>query len=130
VANELPAVLGVVGAGTMGSGIAQLGAAAGIETRLHDPDEAALEKGIAALAKGLAKLAEKGRLDGDPDEAAARVTAAPSLEDLAGCDLVIEAAPEDLEVKRRLFASLAEVCGPEAILATNTSSLSVTAVAA
>jgi len=129
VANELPSVLGVVGAGTMGSGIAQLGAAAGIETRLHDPDEAALQKGIAALAKGLAKLAEKGRLDGNPDEAAARVTAAPSLDDLAGCDLVIEAAPERPDLKRQLFSELSKICGEDTVLATNTSSIPVTSLA-
>src|SRR5680860_583466 len=127
--SALPSVIGVVGAGTMGSGIAQLGAAAGIETRLHDPDEAALEKGIAALGKGLAKLAEKGRLDGDPDEAAARVTAAASLDDLAGCELVIEAAPERPDLKRELFSELSGICGEDAVLATNTSSIPVTSLA-
>ena len=129
MAGELPSVLGVVGAGTMGSGIAQLGAAAGIETRLHDPDQAALEKGMAALGKGLAKLAEKGRLDGDPDEAAGRVTQAASLNDLAGCELVIEAAPERPDLKRELFSELSRICGEEAVLATNTSSIPVTSLA-
>ena len=122
-------MLGVVGAGTMGSGIAQLAAAAGIETRLHDPDGAALDQGIGALAKGLAKLAEKGRLDGDPDEAAARVTTSASLEDLAGCDLVIEAAPERADLKRDLFSELSKICGEDAVLATNTSSIPVTSLA-
>ena len=129
VAGALPSVLGVVGAGTMGAGIAQLGAAAGIETRLHDPDADALERGVASLRQGLAKLQEKGRLDGNADEAAARVTATASLDDLAGCDLVIEAAPERPDLKRELFARLSDICGDEAVLATNTSSIPVTSLA-
>jgi len=123
--------VGVVGAGTMGAGIAQVAALGGYETRLHDPVAEALDAGIERLRGALGKGAERGRWS--EDEAAAaleRVAPAPSVADLAGCDLVVEAAPEDLELKRELFAALAEVCGPEAILATNTSSLPVTAIAA
>ncbi len=124
--------VGVVGAGTMGSGIAQIAALGGYETRLHDPVPAALEAGIERLRGALEKGAAKGLWgEEDADAANARVGAAPSLGDLAGCDLVVEAAPEDLELKRKLFASLAaNVGGPEAILATNTSSLPVTEIAA
>jgi 3-hydroxybutyryl-CoA dehydrogenase len=124
----LPSVLGVVGAGTMGAGIAQLGAAAGIETRLHDPLPEALEKGLVGARRGLAKFAEKGRLD-DLDGATARLTTVPELAGLAGCELVIEAAPERPDLKRDLFAALSDVCGPETVLATNTSSIPVTSLA-
>jgi 3-hydroxybutyryl-CoA dehydrogenase len=123
--------VGVVGAGTMGAGIAQIAALGGYETRLHDPVSAALESGIERLHASLTKGAQKGRWSEDEAEAAsARSGAAASLGDLAECDLVVEAAPEDLELKRELFASLAEACGPDAILASNTSSLPVTAIAA
>jgi 3-hydroxybutyryl-CoA dehydrogenase len=122
--------IGVVGAGTMGAGIAQIAALGGYETRLHDPIPAALETGIERLQGALAKGGAKGLWgEQDADEASGRVGAAPSLDDLGECDLVVEAAPEDLALKRELFAALAEVCGPETILASNTSSLPVTAIA-
>ncbi len=123
--------VGVVGAGTMGAGIAQIAALGGYETRLHDPIPAALETGIERLHASLTKGAQKGRWsEAEAEAASARSGAAASLGDLAECDLVVEAAPEDLELKRELFAALAEACGPEAILASNTSSLPVTAIAA
>jgi 3-hydroxybutyryl-CoA dehydrogenase len=122
--------IGVVGAGTMGAGIAQIAALSGYETRLHDPIAAALETGIRRLHQALAKGASKGMWsERDANEASTRVGAAASLGDLGECDLVIEAAPEDLELKRELFAALADACGPDAILASNTSSLPVTAIA-
>jgi 3-hydroxybutyryl-CoA dehydrogenase len=123
--------IGVVGAGTMGAGIAQIAALGGFETRLHDPIREALDTGIGRLHRALAKGAGKGLWsEADADAASGRVGAAPSLDDLCECDLVIEAAPEDLELKRGLFASLAGVCGEGAILASNTSSLPITAIAA
>ena len=123
-------IVGVVGAGTMGAGIAQLACAAGMEARLHDPVAEALEKGVASVRRGLAKFEEKGRLGpGEADTAAARLRTAGDIADLAGCDLVIEAAPERAELKRELFARLSEVCGPETVLATNTSSIPVTSLA-
>ncbi|HET9163490.1 MAG TPA: 3-hydroxyacyl-CoA dehydrogenase NAD-binding domain-containing protein [Solirubrobacterales bacterium] len=123
--------VGVVGAGTMGAGIAQIAALGGYETRLHDPVPAALEAGVERLHASLTKGAQKGRWSEDEAESAsARIGAAASLADLAECDLVVEAAPEDLELKRKLFSSLAETCGPKAILASNTSSLPVSAIAA
>ena len=123
--------VGIVGAGTMGSGIAQIACLGGYKTRLHDPVPEALDAGVERMRAALAKGAERGRWsEAEAEAASGRLTPAPSLGDLAGCDLVVEAAPESLELKRELFAALAEACGPEAILATNTSSLPVTEIAA
>jgi 3-hydroxybutyryl-CoA dehydrogenase len=120
----------VVGAGTMGSGIAQVAALGGFETYLHDPFPEALERGLERAREAIRKGAERGRWPRDRAESAVdRLHPAPELEDLGGCELVIEAAPEDAELKRGLFAALSAACGPEAILATNTSSLPVTALA-
>jgi 3-hydroxybutyryl-CoA dehydrogenase len=123
--------LGVVGAGTMGAGIAQVACLGGFETCLHDPLPAALESGVERLREGLRAGAGGGRWS-EADAAAARERLRPCapIEDLVGCGLVVEAAPEELGLKRQLFGRLAEVCGPDAVLATNTSSLSVTAIAA
>jgi 3-hydroxybutyryl-CoA dehydrogenase len=121
-----PVVLGVVGAGTMGSGIAQLGCAAGLRTVLHDPDPDALTRGMEAVNAGLAKWVDKGRA---PSSAGDLLGQAAALEELAGCGLVIEAAPERPDLKRDLFARLSEICAEEAVLATNTSSIPVTSLA-
>jgi len=118
--------LGVVGAGTMGAGIAQLGAAAGMRTLLHDPMPEALERGLASARGGLAKWAEKGRVGAD---AAELLEPAPALDDLAPSELVIEAAPEQPDLKRDLFGALSMVCGDDVVLATNTSSIPVTSLA-
>lgn len=123
--------IGVVGAGTMGAGIAQLAAQTGAETVLHDPVEGALDAGLAGIERAWARMMEKGRLDAaGRDAARGRLTLAPQLGALAGCALVIEAAPERLALKRELFAAVAAVVGADAVLATNTSSLSVTEIAA
>jgi 3-hydroxybutyryl-CoA dehydrogenase len=123
--------IGVVGAGTMGAGIAQVAALGGYETRLYDPIPVALESGLEKLNAALRKGASKGMWsETDADTASGRAGGAHSLADLAECDLVVEAAPEDLALKRELFAALAEACGPRTILASNTSSLPITAIAA
>ncbi len=123
--------IGVVGAGTMGAGIAQLASLGGFETFLHDPVPEALGSAPDRLRSALEKGTERGRWSAEEAEAAReRLEPAAEIADLAGCDLVIEAAPEDLALKRELFAELADICGPETLLATNTSSLSVTAIAA
>jgi 3-hydroxybutyryl-CoA dehydrogenase len=115
----------------MGSGIAQLACLGRFDTYLHDPVPDALQRGADELRRALARGAERGRWTASAAEAAAaRLRPASRLEEIAPCELVIEAAPEDLELKRSLFAKLAALCGPDAILATNTSSLSVTAIAA
>jgi 3-hydroxybutyryl-CoA dehydrogenase len=108
----------------MGAGIAQLGVGAGMRTLLHDPVPEALEKGADQVRKGLAKWEERGR-EVDPG----LLATCPELEDLAPCDLVIEAAPERPDLKRELFERLSEVCGAETVLATNTSSIPVTSLA-
>ena len=125
-----PSVIGIAGAGTMGAGIAQLACQAGARTLLHDPDPAALERGLQRIFESLRRSAARGRLTKDQAaQAQARLEAAGSLEELAPCELVIEAAPERLEVKRELFARLSAVVSPECVLASNTSSLLVTALA-
>ena len=124
-------VVGVVGAGTMGSGIAQLGCLSGARTLLHDPFPEALEKGMERIRGHLERGAERGRWSSEEASAAAgRLEAAGALEDLAPCELVIEAAPEKLELKQQLFGTLSEgIVSEDCVLATNTSSLLVTAVA-
>jgi 3-hydroxybutyryl-CoA dehydrogenase len=127
----VPRVIGVVGAGTMGAGIAQLAAQAGARTLLYDALPDALERGLAAAAAGLERLAQRGRLEpAEAERARSRLEPVAELEALGECELVIEAAPERLELKRELFASLARVVAPDCVLATNTSSLSVTEIAA
>ena len=119
-------ILGVVGAGTMGAGIAQLGCAAGFRTLLHDPLPEALDAGERRVRDGLGRWAAKGRVGPD---AAGLLEPARSLEDLADCDLVIEAAPERPDLKRELFAALSAACRDDVVLATNTSSIPVTSLA-
>ena len=127
----MSAPIGVAGAGTMGAGIAQLACLAGFETLLHDPDPKALERGCEKLRAGLERGVERGRCsEGEAARAAACLVAVAGLDELAPCGLVIEAAPEDLALKRGLFARLESACAPAAVLATNTSSLPVTEIAA
>lgn len=123
-------VVGVVGAGTMGAGIAQLAAqAAGADTLLFDPVDGATDAAMQRIADTLERGVGRGRWSADEAGAArARLRAAPVIEDLAVCDLVVEAAPEQLEVKHELMARLAEVT--PAVLASNTSSIPITAIAA
>ncbi len=122
--------VGVVGAGTMGSGIAQVAALGGYETVIYDVSLELAEGGAATLRQALDKGASRGRWSADEAKAAsARVETTAELAGLVGCELVIEAAPERLELKRDLFTKLAGVLGPEAVLASNTSSLRVTDIA-
>ena len=129
--SEAPGTIGVAGAGTMGAGIAQLAALSGARTLLHDPIPEALERGLAEIKSRLERGAERGRLSQEQaEQAAQRLEAAPALERLAPSELVIEAAPERLELKRQLFERLSnEIVAADCVLATNTSSLLVTAVA-
>jgi 3-hydroxybutyryl-CoA dehydrogenase len=115
----------------MGAGIAQLAALAGYETLLHDPQPEALERGVQRLRSDLDRGAERDRWSAADAEAAKdRVRPAATFEDLGRAGFVVEAAPEDLALKRVLFSALEEACGHEAVLATNTSSLPVSAIAA
>jgi 3-hydroxybutyryl-CoA dehydrogenase len=123
--------VGVVGAGTMGAGIAQIAALGGYETFLYEIDEKQLERGLEIVRNGMRRGAERGRWsESDAEDALERIRTDTLIELLRDCELVIEAAPEDLDLKRNLFERLASTCGPETALATNTSSLSVTAIAA
>lgn len=126
-----PGVIGVIGAGTMGSGIAQLAARSGARTLLYDPVAEALQRGAERARAGLAKEASKGRLSGEQaQEAAERLQTVANLEGLAPCELVIEAAPERLEVKHDLYRRLSDIVSGDCVLASNTSSLPITAIAA
>jgi 3-hydroxybutyryl-CoA dehydrogenase len=123
--------IGVLGAGTMGAGIAQLACqAAQARTLLHDPVPEALQRGMEAIEGHLARGVERDRLtEGQASEALERLEPASDLDALAPCDLVIEAAPESLELKHGLYESLSRIVGQDCVLATNTSSLPVTAIA-
>jgi 3-hydroxybutyryl-CoA dehydrogenase len=123
--------VGVVGLGTMGAGIAQVCVQAGVETVGREVSEELGERARAQVEHYLGRGVEKGRLSGEEkEEALARLTTTTDLGELGDCDLVIEAIVEDLDAKRGLFQELDGVVGSDAVLATNTSALSVTAVAA
>ncbi|MBX3659421.1 MAG: 3-hydroxyacyl-CoA dehydrogenase [Ramlibacter sp.] len=123
--------IGIVGAGAMGRGIAQIAAQSGSAVLLFDTQPDAVSKAQAAVGSQWDKLQEKGRMaPADVQAAKARLQAAGSLGALAGCDLVVEAIVERLDVKKAVFAELEGIVGETAVLATNTSSLSVTAIAA
>jgi 3-hydroxybutyryl-CoA dehydrogenase len=128
--TDAPKRLGVIGAGTMGAGIAQLGVLAGMDTLLHDPIEDALDHGVAQLEQNLKKGAERGRWSSDDAAAAAeRLRPVRSVRELGDRELIIEAAPEKLDLKRELFEKLSDECDPGTVLATNTSSIPVTQLA-
>jgi 3-hydroxybutyryl-CoA dehydrogenase len=121
----------VVGAGTMGNGIAQTFAGAGAEVVLIDVAEPALKKGLATIEKSLGKLAEKGRMSADDAQATvARVKASTTLQDARAAELVVEAVVEKAEVKRAVFRELDALAPAATILATNSSSISITEIGA
>ncbi|WP_176548347.1 3-hydroxyacyl-CoA dehydrogenase family protein [Natrinema sp. CBA1119] len=122
--------VGVVGAGTMGSGIAQVTAAADYDVVMRDIEQEYVESGFETIEESLGRLVSRDRLTEDEaDDIRDRITGTTVLEDLADCDIVIEAALEDLAVKRDIFADLDSVCRDDAVLATNTSTLSITSIA-
>ena len=123
--------VGVLGCGLMGSGIAQVAAAAGYATTVRDVAPPILDKAKAGIEKSLAKFVEKGKLQAaDRDAALQRLTFTTTVADLKACDIVIEAVTEDLEVKNALWKELDALCGPATIFASNTSSLTIAAMAA
>lgn len=122
-------VAAVAGAGTMGRGIAQVLAQCGVRTLLYDAQPGAAQRGLDAISQALARLAEKGRLK-NPQEIAGRIEVVPALQAFAPCQVVVEAIVEDLAAKRALFSALEAIVDERCILASNTSSLSVTAMAA
>ena len=122
--------LGVIGTGAMGSGIIEVAAKAGVTVIARDINAAAVEAGQGKVEGSMAKAVERGKLDeAARDTAVANITWTTDLADLAPCDLVIEAAPENLELKKEIFAELDSILGPDAIIATNTSSYPIIEVA-
>ena len=123
--------IAVLGAGTMGAGIAQVAAQGGFPTLLYDIKQEFIDAGMGRIKSFLAGSRERGRLSAEKEqEILARFEVTTKLEDCQGCALVIEAAPEKLELKRDIFKQLDAICGPETLLASNTSSFNVTAIAA
>lgn len=123
--------IGVIGAGQMGGGIAHVFSLAGKEVVLHDVAEGAGAKAIGVIERNMARQAGKGTIsDADMTAGLARIKPSHELGDLASCDLVIEAATENAEVKKTIFRALSDVLQPSGIIATNTSSISITALAA
>ncbi|AZO61034.1 MAG: 3-hydroxybutyryl-CoA dehydrogenase [Mesorhizobium sp.] len=123
--------IGIVGAGQMGGGIAHVSALAGYKVLIHDISPDRVEKGIATISGNMARQVGSGKLEEKArNEAMARISSASAMADLAAADLVIEAATEDETVKRKIYAQLCPQLNPEAILATNTSSISITRLAA
>ncbi|MFC7139400.1 3-hydroxyacyl-CoA dehydrogenase family protein [Halosimplex aquaticum] len=122
--------VGVVGAGTMGSGIAQVATQAGYDVVLRDVADHLVERGIETLSGGLDRLTDEGEITADEADAMReRVDGTTDLEDLAEADVVIEAVVEEMDVKREVFADLDEVTDDDVVLATNTSTLSITTIA-
>ena len=123
--------VGIVGAGQMGSGIAQVCAAAGLDVSLVDVSDAALDRGMAAIAAGLERQVKKGTLSADAKAAMLlRIRTATDHRSLVGAGIVIEAATENLELKLRILKQLSETVAPHAVIASNTSSISITQLAA
>jgi 3-hydroxybutyryl-CoA dehydrogenase len=119
--------IGVLGCGLMGSGIAQVAATAGYDTVVKEVSDEFINKGFAGIEKSLSKFAEKGTISADQQrEIRARLSGTTNFEDLADCDIIIEAIIENLEEKRNTYRQLDALCRPETIFASNTSSLSIT----
>jgi 3-hydroxybutyryl-CoA dehydrogenase len=123
--------IGVIGAGTMGNGIAQVFAQSGFAVKVFDASPGAVERALKTIDKSTAKFVEKGKMtDADRTAALARLSAAASLEDFADVDYVVEAVVESLEVKRAIFSALDKITRPDVILTSNTSSISITTIGA
>ena len=123
--------IGVAGAGQMGAGIAHVFALAGYDILLHDVNASAIHKAREVIETNLGRQVNKGAItDAEKDAALMRIEPARELDDLRACDLVIEAVTENIELKKTIFRSLSDVLAPDAIIATNTSSISITALAA
>ena len=118
--------VGVLGCGLMGSGIAQTAATAGYETIVREVSDDLIAKGFGGIEKSLAKFAEKGTLKESPDQVRGRLRGTTKFEDLSDCDIIIEAIVENLDTKRETYLRLDDLCKPETIFASNTSSLSIT----
>ncbi|MBX6365127.1 MAG: 3-hydroxybutyryl-CoA dehydrogenase [Gemmatimonadetes bacterium] len=123
--------VGVLGCGLMGSGIAEIAAKSGFETRVRETSEALCERGLGSIQKSLGRAVEKGKLEPTArDEALARIRTTTNLEDLRDCDIIVEAVTEDLAVKTELFSALDKLCPEATIFASNTSSIPIASMAA
>ena len=123
--------VGVLGAGLMGSGIAEVSAKAGYETIVREVSEELAGKGLARIDSSMGKAVEKGKLAaGDRDAARVRLTTTTKLSDLSGCDLIVEAIVENLDLKKETYRELDRLCKPETIFCSNTSSLTITEMSA
>ena len=130
-AGSLPGAVAVVGAGTMGSGIAQTFAAAGVDTRLIDIDAAVVERGMAGIQKSLGRFVKKEKISqADADATVERIRATTDMGALSDVDLMVEAVTESVDIKNKVFATADEAAKPDAILASNTSSISITVLGA
>lgn len=119
--------VGVLGCGLMGSGIAQTAASAGFETIVREVSDDLIQKGFVGIEKSLAKFAEKGTITGEQQKAIRdRLSGTTSFEDFADCDIIVEAIIENIDEKRRVYAELDRICKPDAVFASNTSSISIT----
>ena len=124
-------LIGVIGAGTMGNGIAQTAASSGIDVILCDVSDESVAKGIANVSKSLDRFVKKETMtEEQKSEVLGRIKTTTSLDDLKDCGLVVEAATENFEVKKQIFDKLDSIAGPDAILSSNTSSISITKIAA
>ncbi len=123
-------IIGVIGAGTMGNGIAQTAAGVGFQVVMCDVQEAFVERGIANISKSLDRFVKKETMtEEQKSEVLGRIKTTTKLEDLAGCMLIVEAATENFEIKKQIFQKLDEICPAETILSSNTSSISITKIA-
>lgn len=123
--------VGVLGAGLMGSGIAEVCAKAGYDTIIREVDDALVKKGVARIESSMSKAVEKGKLPvADRDAAWKRISSTTRLEDMAACDLILEAIVENLEVKKETYRALDRICASGTIFCSNTSSLTITELAA
>jgi len=123
--------VGVIGAGTMGNGIAHVFARSGFEVFLCDVEQQFLERALATIGKNLGREVDKGKLtEGEKSATLKRITTVTDRDQLAACDFIVEAAPEKLEIKAELFRELDRICRPVVVLASNTSSISITKLAA
>ena len=124
-------IIGVIGAGTMGNGIAQTAAASGFDVVMCDISQDFVDRGLANISKSLDRFVEKETMTEEQKaEVLGRIKTTTALEDLKDCTLVVEAATENFEIKKTIFEKLDTICGPEAILSSNTSSISITKIAA
>lgn len=124
-------IIGVIGAGTMGNGIAQTAAASGFDVVMCDISQEFVDRGVANISKSLDRFVKKETMtEEQKEEVLGRIKATTALEDLKDCTLVVEAATENFDIKKTIFEKLDTICGPDAILSSNTSSISITKIAA